>query len=92
VVSWLLSSETTVYEKGAQTLDGLLHGLRRYSSRKFFRLALSEVLNPKPVQAAKTPRADNAKKTDKEKTSPSKLKGKKAESKKTPGKNVAPTN
>jgi hypothetical protein len=61
----------TVYEKGAQTLDGLLHGLLRYSSRKFFRLALSEALNPKPVQA-KAPKEDKAKKADKEKTTPSK--------------------
>ena len=80
-----------VYEKGAQTLDGLLHGLLRYSSRKFFRLALSEALNPKPPKEGKTPKADKAKKPDKEKTAAPKAKGKKAESKKTPVKSERAT-
>lgn len=60
----------TVYEKGAQMLDSLLHGLLRYSSRKFFRLALSEAMKgPKPAKAAKTPKAE------KKKSNPNKAKG-----------------
>ena len=44
----------TVYEKGAQTLEAVLRGLLRYTSRKLFRVAVSDALKgPKPAEPAK---------------------------------------
>jgi hypothetical protein len=45
-----------VYRKGAETLEALLRGLRRYTSRKFFRLALKDALNPAKAEAKPKPK------------------------------------
>ena len=47
----------TVYQKGAQTLEAVLRGLLRYTSRKLFRLAVSDAMKgPKPSEDGKPPR------------------------------------
>ena len=51
-----------VHEKGAHILEAVLRGLLRYTSRKLFRLAVSEGMKgPKPVEAAKEPKAGKPK-------------------------------
>ena len=43
----------TVYQKGAETLEATLRGLLRYTSRKLFRLAVSDAIKtPKPAKDA----------------------------------------
>jgi hypothetical protein len=78
----------TVYEKGAQILEALLRGCLRYSSRKFFRLALSQAMEgpkQKPAAAVKSPKADKADKPQ-AKATPAEPKAKKATPKKAPAK------
>lgn len=69
----------TVYERGAHTLEATLRGLLRFTSRKLFRRAVEEAMNPpkssdsgKPSRAKKPPvaaPAAKAKKPAKKKTS-----------------------
>jgi hypothetical protein len=64
----------TVYEKGALTLEAVLRGLLRYTSRKLFRLAVSDAMKgPKPVGAA---RGQKRPKEAKGKATPAKPKAK----------------
>ena len=54
----------TVYEKGARTLEAVLRGLLRYTSRKLFRLAVSDAMKgPKPAEPKKEQKADKGKTT-----------------------------
>lgn len=62
----------TVYEKGAHALEATLRGLLRYTSRKLFRRAVDEAMNPpkssdnaKPARATKLPVAAPAVKVKK---------------------------
>ena len=76
----------TVYEKGAQTLEAVLRGLLRYTSRNLFRLAVSDAMKgPKPVEAPKA-------KAGKAKAAPAKPKAKKAPAKREGASDLPPVN
>ncbi|MGO9203780.1 MAG: hypothetical protein ACLQM8_24935 [Limisphaerales bacterium] len=82
----------TVYEKGALTLEALLRGCLRYTSRKFFRLALSDAMKgPKPAAPVKSEKPPKAAKPAKEKTAPAKAKARKPAVKKESVTDAAPT-
>jgi hypothetical protein len=71
----------TVYEKGAQMLEATLRGLLRYTSRKLFRLAVSDAMKgPKPAEPAKG--GAKPTKAAKAKATPVKAKAKKPVAKK----------
>lgn len=80
----------TVFEKGAHTLEAVLRGCLRYTSRKLFRLAVSDAMKPpKPVETTKSAKASHAQKP--ESASPE-VKPKKPANKKAPVKKEQITN